>query len=439
MRRSLLVGLAVGLLLTGLAAGIGLYWASPTVLRVAVGPAGSDDAKLIAAIAQYLGREHESIRLKIVPADSEADSSAKLEAGEADLAVVRTDIALPARAETVAILHRDVVVLFSLPDRGIGKLGDLRGRRVGVVRRAGANRRLLELVLTHIDVPPASVTIVPIEEPAEVGPALRDDRIDAAMVVGSVSGRTVIDTVTAVTAAGEGANPVVIAVPDAEAVAQRSPIYESSDVVRGAFGGATPRPPETLKTLGVTHRLVAATAVNDNIVAELTRLIFAMRPSVAVEVPLANRIVAPDYEKGASLPVHAGATAYYEGEVQGFIERNTDMIYLGAMALSVVGSGFAAVASRAGSRKRARTLDTLERLLFIVAAAREAHAPAALDELEREADAILGRALESAGQGLLDSTGVSAFALGMDQARGAISDRRAALALLPRALPHAAE
>lgn len=424
MRRSILAGSALVLLLVGLAIGGSLYWTAPTVLRIAIGPAGSDDAKLIAAAAQYLGREHESIRLKIVPTEGERESARALEADEADLAVVRSDIAMPAKAETVAIMHRDAVVIVAPPDRGIATLSDLRERRVGIVRRGVANARLLELLLAHIDVPTASVTQVMLDEPAEVEQAFRDRRIDAVMAVGTISGRTVTETFAAASAAGGGASPVVLPVSDADAVALRSPLYESADIVRGVFGGAAPRPAETMKTLAVTHRLVAATSLGDNVVAELTRLIFSMRPTVALEVPLANRIAAPDTAKGASLPVHAGASAYYEGEVQSFLERNTDWIYLGAMMLSVVGSGFAAIASRAGSRRRERTMDLLHHLLAIIGRARVASSEVELDTLQREADDILAAALGGAGAGSLDDAGISAFALGLDQARCAILERR---------------
>ena len=162
-------------------------------------------------------------------------------------------------------------------------------------------------------------------------------------------------------------------------------------------------------------------------VSELTKLLFTMRPSISADVPLANRIEGPDTSKSSSLPVHPGASAYYDGEVQTFFERYSDWIYLGIMAVSIVGSALAALAGTASARQRSRTLGLLDRLLTIVRLARVAGGEAELGVLQHELDEILGVALGKAGSGSLDDAGISAFTLGLDQARGAIAQRSAAL------------
>ncbi|HYI31123.1 MAG TPA: TRAP transporter substrate-binding protein, partial [Bradyrhizobium sp.] len=59
---SLLV-LAAGIFLFG-AAAAGLYYIlQPVTLRIAVGPAGSDDQKLVQALAQTFARDGSSVRL----------------------------------------------------------------------------------------------------------------------------------------------------------------------------------------------------------------------------------------------------------------------------------------------------------------------------------------------------------------------------------------
>ena len=214
---------------------------------------------------------------------------------------------------------------------------------------------------------------------------------------------------------------------ESDAISQRLPAFDELEVVRGSFGGTPPRPPETLQTLGVTHRLVAQEGLDEAVVAELTRLLFALRPSLASEVPLANRLEAPETEKGSSLPLHPGAAAYYEGEVQSFFDRYGDWFYLAVMALSILGSAAAGLASTALTRARARNMVLLSELLAIVRRAHEAGTEAELEELDRQADEILGAALAKAGSGGIDNAGVAAFTLGLDQARRAIAERRKVL------------
>src|SRR5438128_4583164 len=83
---SLLI-LAAGIFLFGVAAGTLYYVLRPTTLRIAVGPPGSDDQKLIQLMAQTFARDGSSIRLTPITTPGAAESIALFTAGKADLAV----------------------------------------------------------------------------------------------------------------------------------------------------------------------------------------------------------------------------------------------------------------------------------------------------------------------------------------------------------------
>src|SRR4029453_16920320 len=101
--------LAAGMLAFGVAAGALYYVLRPTTLRIAVGPAGSEDQKLVQLMAQTFARENRSVRLSLVT----TEGIAFVTAGKADLAVARGDLNLPENAESVAILRKNVVVLWA--------------------------------------------------------------------------------------------------------------------------------------------------------------------------------------------------------------------------------------------------------------------------------------------------------------------------------------
>ena len=154
--------LAAGMLAFGVAAGTLYYVLRPTTLRIAVGPAGSEDQKLIQLMAQTFARENSAVRLSLVTTEGAAESIALFTAGKADLAVARGDLNLPENAESVAILRKNVVVLWTpsgLPAKGAKKpaapriksLDELAGHRVGVIGRTQSNVTLLRnLSLIHI-------------------------------------------------------------------------------------------------------------------------------------------------------------------------------------------------------------------------------------------------------------------------------------------------
>ncbi len=424
MRRHLPLVLAalLALVATGLLA---YQWlGQPTTLRVAVGPAGSEDARLMAAVAQSFARTHEEVRLRLVPTSGVAESARMAEIGRADLAVVRSDVGIPASTQTVAILHRDAALLLAT-DPSLAAVPDLRGKRIGIVRNPAANVRLLESLLAHYDVPADAVTTIPLGDGREAGEALREGKVDAVLTVSPLVGRTAGDVLASI--ARTGGTPVFVPIGDAAVLARRWPALESVEIARGTFGGTPPRPAETITTVGVSHRLVAQARIADSVVSELTRLLFVNRPALAVEVPLANQIEAPDTSKSASLPVHPGAQAYYEGEVESFFERYGDWFYLLVMCVSILGSAAATLVSRAANKSRARDMALLRQLLAIVRACRDVEDELELADLERQADEILAAALARAGTGAIDNAGVAAFTLGLDQARRAIAERRAVL------------
>ncbi|MBK3395804.1 MULTISPECIES: TAXI family TRAP transporter solute-binding subunit [Methylobacterium] len=424
MRRHLPLVLAAILALVATALLAYQWLGQPTTLRVAVGPAGSEDARLMAAVAQSLARTHEEVRLRLVPTSGVAESARMAEIGRADLAVVRSDVGIPASTQTVAILHRDAALLLAT-DPSLSAVPDLRGKRIGIVRNPAANLRLLASLLAHYDVPADAVTTVPLGDGQEAGEALREGKVDAVLTVSPLIGRTAGDVVASI--GRTGGTPAFVPIGEAAVLARRWPALESVEIARGTFGGTPPRPAETVTTVGVSHRLVAQARLADSVVSELTRLLFVIRPALAVEVPLANQIEAPETSKSASLPVHPGAQAYYEGEVESFFERYGDWFYLLVMCVSILGSAAATLVSRAANRSRARDMALLRQLLAIVRASRDVEDELELSDLERQADEILAAALARAGTGAIDNAGVAAFTLGLDQARRAIAERRAVL------------
>jgi hypothetical protein len=74
--------------------------------HVAVGLADGDNAKLIGAIARHLERDRGRIRFVVLPVDDLEQSAKALEQRRADLAVIRSDIAIPQNGATNMIGSR---------------------------------------------------------------------------------------------------------------------------------------------------------------------------------------------------------------------------------------------------------------------------------------------------------------------------------------------
>jgi TRAP-type uncharacterized transport system substrate-binding protein len=240
----------------------------PTVLRVAAGPKGSAYTKLIADLASELARDNgKNVKLRFVKTAGAAESAAELDAGRADLAVVRSDVAMSTTGLTVAILHRNAVILIAPRSSKVRSIVDLNKKDVGIVNASPENERLLEQLLVEYGVSSQATTLVPLD-PDEVAEAVRTKSVDAVMVLAPASGKLAKEVVDSV-AAGSGREPVLVGIKEAEAIARRKPVYKAEVIINGLFGGDPPRPSESYKTIAVTYTLVASRNIDDSIISEL--------------------------------------------------------------------------------------------------------------------------------------------------------------------------
>src|SRR5581483_12037131 len=104
---------AAALLLFAAAGGAAYLLSRPTTLRIAVGPPGSDDQKLIQTLAQTFISEKSPVRLNVISTAGSLESLKLLASAQTDLAVGRADEEIPKGAGSVAILRKNVVVLWA--------------------------------------------------------------------------------------------------------------------------------------------------------------------------------------------------------------------------------------------------------------------------------------------------------------------------------------
>jgi TRAP transporter TAXI family solute receptor len=419
-----------------IAAAGALYFAlRPEALRIAVGPSGSDDQKLIQALAQTFARQKSAIRLAPIPTDGAMQSLALLRASKTDLAVTRGDLDMPADAQSVAILRKNFVVLWApsgLPAKGsrrtpapkIKSLEDLAGHRMGVIGKTQANVILLKVILSESGIAPDKVQVVQFGTD-QIGEMTRDATLDAFMAVGPLDSKITVDAIAA-TARDRG-EPKFLPIDVSEAIAQRHPVYESEEIPGSTFGSAPARPDDKIETVGVNHLIVTRRELSDTAVGTFTRQLFAVRPALAKELPGAANIATPDTDKDAALPAHRGAAAYIDGTERTFLEKYSDYIWGVVLLLSGLGSAAAWFRSYLKRDEKAEGIALRDRVVALIAQARLGNSTDELHDMQREVDRILREILHSYDDGALDEGDLSAFSLVFEQFHHAITERHLAL------------
>ncbi len=423
----------------------GYYFAMrPVTLRIAVGPANSDDLKVVQALTQAFNNQQRSqVRLRPIQTEGAAASANLLGESRADLAIIRGDLDVPKNAQAVATLRKNVVVLWAPSAQKakgkkaapkITKIAQLAGRKVGVVGRTPANVNLLKVILAQYGVDPAKVEII--QFPAnEAADAIRNQKADAYLAAGPVNSKITADAIAASTR--DGGTPKFLAIDLADAIAQNHPAYEASEIPAGTFGGAPDKPEEEVKTISFSHHIVARKGVSESTVASFTRQLFAIRQTLKTEFPLAAKIETPDTDKDATIPVHPGAAAFVDGEEKTFLDRYSDFIWWGLMGLSAMGSAGAWFAGYLKKDERSLNTSQRDRLLDMLTAARSSDSMDELDQMQSEADAILRDTLLCFEHGAIEDGTLTAFNIAIEQFHNAVADRKALLMSMPQNLQRA--
>src|SRR5437588_3459261 len=442
-RNTSLLVLAAGLLLFCAAAGSLYYVLRPVTLRIAVGPSGSDDQKLVEALARSFDIDRNAVRLWRIAADGAVEGVGLLGAGKADLAVGRGDLGMPRDAETVAIVRKNFVVLWApsgLPGKGskrqptpkIKALDDLAGHRVGMIGKTPANVALLRVILTEsgIAAHKVAVTQFGINEIEELA---RYPNLDAYMAVGPLDSKITKDAIAA-TAATRG-EPKFLPIDVSEAIAQKHPLYESEEIAGSIFNSSPARPEDKVETVSVNHLIIAPKSLSDTTVGAFVRQLFAVRQQLARELPSVGKIEKPDTDKDAALPAHAGAAAFIDGTERTFLERYSDYFWAAILVLSGLGSIGAWL--RHYWKRNEREQYTLHRdsLLDLISKARQAETAEELATMQGEADGILREALDCYDDGAIEEGDLSVIGLALEQFHHAVADRRVSIGVSAADLP----
>jgi TRAP-type uncharacterized transport system substrate-binding protein len=433
-RRFLLLVLAVGFLGFGGAA-VALYYAlQPTTLQVAVGPPGSDDHKVVQAMVEAFASESRTVRLSPITTDGAVESVRMLGAGKVDLAIGRADLETPVDAQTVAIVRKNFVVLWSpsglasknsrrKPMPKIKEVEDLAGHRVGVIGRTPANVALLRLILSASGVEGDKIAIAQFGTD-QIEELARDPTLDAIMAVGPLDSKITSDAIAA-TSRTRG-KPKFLAIETSEAIALKHPRYESEEIPPSVFNANPAWPDDKVETVSVSHLIIARKALSETTVAAFFRQLFAVRQAIASQVSGATHITKPDTEKDAELPVHRGAAAVINGSERTFLDRYGDYFWFALLVLSGIGSAGAWLRHYLMDERDENTSHR-KRILSMVSRVRTAESNQKLLAMQREVDAIISETLECYDDGAIREEELVAFGLVLDLFNHAVVERRGAL------------
>jgi TRAP-type uncharacterized transport system substrate-binding protein len=419
-RRQVLLFVALTLILTIATVWGGRIWFRHSeTLVFATGDANGVEARFAAKLAAVLKNNSSKLRLKIVPNPDDAKAVAQFDRRQADLVVLRTDARLPARARAIAILEHDVLLLISPKGKKIKSLATLKKTKVAVLGGGSENEAFIRKILESSD-DGASLRIQTVSQDSTL------DKLFASgygAVVAVAHASRMIKDKSYEKYARQAGGFTLNAIDDAKALARRIPGITSETLETGMLSSAPAIPDDDLDTIGLQWLLVAQSKVSTSAAGELARVIYENKSELALD-GFAAKIEPAETDKDALIIAHPGAAEYINDDTKSFMDRYSDVMYLGAAALSIIGTIFATIYTKLTRVAPEKASQLATRILSIGERIEHAHTLDELEVLENELEAILRGAVVGLRDGTISGDGLETFKLGYEFVRDEIGMRR---------------
>jgi TRAP-type uncharacterized transport system substrate-binding protein len=424
-RRQMLLFAALTLILTAATVWGGRTWLrNSETLIFAAGDANSLEARFATKLAAVLKNNNSKLRLKIVPNTDSAKALAQFDHRQADLAVLRTDAKVPPRARALAILEHDVLLLISPGNKKIKSLAELKKKKIAILADGDNSAAFVRNILEISDSSDAASRVQMAPPNSTFDKLLASGGYGAVIAIAHAS--TIVKDKRYEQYAKRGGF-TLNAVDEAKALARRNPGISEETLAKGMLSSAPPIPDDDLDTIGLQWLLVAQSKMSTATAGDLARTIYENKAELALEDGFASRIEPADTDKDAFIVAHQGAAEYINDDTKSFMDRYSDLLYLGAAALSIIGSIFAGIYTKVTRIAPEKAGELATAILDIGERMAHANSLDALDALQDELEAILRGAVIGLRDGTISSDGLDTFKLGYEFVRDEIGMRRESL------------
>jgi TRAP transporter TAXI family solute receptor len=247
------------------------------------------------------------------------DNLKLMQLGKVDLALTTADTLAEAQAgtgpfaassigsiRTVATLYTNFTHVVALRSAGFRTVADLKGKIVSVGAPGSGTELIADRVLEAAGLDPRKDIVRHSLGVSESAGAMKDGKLDAFIWSGGVPTPAVQDL-----AATPGMTIALLPQADLLAALEQKytrQIYRMAFLPPGAYRGVDAEIP----VVGVTNFLVASSQLDEQLVYDIVRILFAQQAALIAAHPEARHLAVPTGPDVSPAPFHPGAIRYYK-------------------------------------------------------------------------------------------------------------------------------
>lgn len=408
--------------------GARIWLKNSETLVFAVGDPAGAEARFAGRLAAMLKNNFSRLRVKIVTNADNAKALAQFDRREANLAVLRTDARVPARARAVAVLDHDLMLLFSPSGKKIKSLAELKKKKIAIIADNDSGAAFVRSILELSD-GSAATPLVQV-----VSPGTPVDKLFAAGVaaVVTIAPASKIMKDKSYERFAKRGGITLNAIEAAKVLTRKYPALSEETIAAGTLSSSPAVPDDDVDTVGLQWLLVTQSRMPNSTIGELARLVYENKAELALENGFASRIEPAATDKDAFILAHPGAAEYINDDIKSFVERYSDLMYFAAAVLGIIGSICATLYTKVTRIAPEKASELATRLLDIGEDVQDTTCIDDLDCLQDELEKILRGVVIGLRDGTISSDGLETFKLGYQFVRDEIAMRREALQRQPQ-------
>lgn len=425
-RKQVLLFVAATVVLSAVTVWAARVWFRHTsTLTFAVGTDAGVEAKFAAKLASVLQANNSSLRLKI-DKNSDGDKALALfERKQADLAVMRTDQKVPSRARSIAVLDKDLVLVLSPKGKKIANLEALKGKKIAVLGNDDRNEAFLRRALSSFDIANPRTSLQTVPTASSIDKLLAPNGFSVVIAIENAARMSKERTYERMAKSqGFMVNPIA----EAKAIERKVPGTFAETIEEGLLSASPQVPDDDVQSLGLQWLLIGQSSLSEAKGTELARTLFENKGQLVLDDGFGSHIEPADTDKDSYIAAHRGAAQYFNDETKSFLERYSDLLYVGLAAMSIIGSifvglytTFTRVAPEKAGALAASLLEIGERI-------EDTKTIEELDALQERFEGILKQVVAGLRDGTVSADGLDTFRLGYEFVRDTLQLHREALA-----------
>jgi TRAP transporter TAXI family solute receptor len=309
-----------------------IYSDHKQITQITMAASGSGDSfKMAEAIAEVVHNIYPKTQIKIRSTAGSVESMSLLDSDDVDFAMVQADTEATNKAQLVSILYYDLFQIFVRQDSDIQDISGIIGKKIAIAKSTSGQYKSFWSLMHHYGILEKDVTAISMSKAAA----------DVAFLAGEV------DAVFRIAPPGSDSIKVLnkqtpiraLPITQAKAIRLTEPALHAQSIPKGAYSGHPAIPDTAIPTLASNRLLIARNSTDNEIVRQVTEILFENRQELQERIKLAGFISQPDRTKGTAIPLHDGAVQFYDRETPTFLQENAEMLALLLTLLAVPFSG----------------------------------------------------------------------------------------------------